>query len=521
MLSPTEQRYAQIEKEALASTWVCERLSDYLVGTCFHLETDHKPLVSIFTTKPLDSLSPRLQRFRLRLLRFDFTVSHVPGKDLITADILSRKPLLEIDPTLEEVCSLHVAEVFFCCTINKLKEIIDAQKADDLLEAVRSYSIHGWPERKNISPLLDPYWNKRHNFSVFDDVLVMDSRIVLPRSLLPETLQRIHTGHLGITKCRDRTKEILWWPGWSDEIKNLIDGCTICAQFRPPRHEPLMQLHFPSRPWQKVGMDIMKVGGSWYLVMIDRYSRFPEVEKLENCRMETIIEKMKAILGRHGIPDEIYTDNGPQINPFFGSRTFDDFKNKFGFRLVTRSPMYPQSNGLAEAAVKIVKNIIEKEKDWQLGLLVYRNSPLENGYSPAQLSMNRKLRDLLPITETQLKAAIPDNSRVTEKEVIRRKRIERNYNTRHGVSPQPALQPGTKVFVKDLKKFGEVLAPSGEPRSYIINTDAGASIRRNRYGLTPLSRSVEPIAHPGPAMSDTSTSARPRRIIVPPQRLNL
>ena len=89
-LTTTERRYAQIEKEALATTWACERLADYLIGKRFHVETDHKPLVPILGSKNLEEMSPRIQRLGMRLLRFDFTVSHVPGKSLITADALSR-----------------------------------------------------------------------------------------------------------------------------------------------------------------------------------------------------------------------------------------------------------------------------------------------------------------------------------------------------------------------------------------------------------------------------------------------
>ena len=79
-LTSTEQRYAQIEKEALATTWACERLADYLVGKTFHVETDHKPLVPLLGSKNLDEMPPRIQRLRMRLLRFHFTISHVPGK---------------------------------------------------------------------------------------------------------------------------------------------------------------------------------------------------------------------------------------------------------------------------------------------------------------------------------------------------------------------------------------------------------------------------------------------------------
>ncbi len=89
-MSSTEQRYAQIEKEALAITWACERFSDYLIGADFHVETDHKPLVPLLSTKLLDELPLRVQRFRMRLMRFTFTISHTPGKDLVTADARPR-----------------------------------------------------------------------------------------------------------------------------------------------------------------------------------------------------------------------------------------------------------------------------------------------------------------------------------------------------------------------------------------------------------------------------------------------
>ena len=87
-MTQTEQRYAQIEKEALAFTWACERMSDYLVGLQFHVQTDHKPLVPLFSSKNLEELPLRVQRFRMRIMRFQFTISYVPGKNLESADTL-------------------------------------------------------------------------------------------------------------------------------------------------------------------------------------------------------------------------------------------------------------------------------------------------------------------------------------------------------------------------------------------------------------------------------------------------
>jgi len=70
----------------LAVTWACKRLRGYLSGLDFTIRTDHKPLITLLKSRPLDDLPPRIIRFRLRLLRFTFSIIHVPGKNLITAD---------------------------------------------------------------------------------------------------------------------------------------------------------------------------------------------------------------------------------------------------------------------------------------------------------------------------------------------------------------------------------------------------------------------------------------------------
>ena len=93
-ITPTEQRYAQIEKEALALTWACERVQDHLVGLHFCVETDHKLLVSLFSSKILDMLPLRVQRFRMRMMRFSISICHVPGKQLLTANALSQAPTM-------------------------------------------------------------------------------------------------------------------------------------------------------------------------------------------------------------------------------------------------------------------------------------------------------------------------------------------------------------------------------------------------------------------------------------------
>ena len=109
-LTATEQRYAQIEKEVLAFTWGCERFADYLVGLRFTIETDHKPLVPLFSYKNLDELPLRVQRFRMRM-RFLFSINYVPGKSLIVADTLSRAPLSEEKSDLQDEADAFLSVV--------------------------------------------------------------------------------------------------------------------------------------------------------------------------------------------------------------------------------------------------------------------------------------------------------------------------------------------------------------------------------------------------------------------------
>ena len=104
----------QIEKEALALTWACERFSDYLVEMVFYCETDHKPLIPLLSTKNLDELPPRIQRFHMHLMRYHFTISHVPGKNLVIADTLSRAPMPDthlVDQDFNAEVEAYVATV--------------------------------------------------------------------------------------------------------------------------------------------------------------------------------------------------------------------------------------------------------------------------------------------------------------------------------------------------------------------------------------------------------------------------
>lgn len=118
--SETEGRYAQIEKEALAVTWACEQFSKYLLGRPFSVETDHMPLVPLLSSKHLGNLLPRTLHFCLRLAWYDFTIYHVPRKQLYTADALSQAPYGSKDSSSKE---LEDVEAYVATVISNLPAI--------------------------------------------------------------------------------------------------------------------------------------------------------------------------------------------------------------------------------------------------------------------------------------------------------------------------------------------------------------------------------------------------------------
>ena len=119
-ISETETRYAQIEKEALAITWACEKFSTYILGKHISIGTDHKPIIPLLGCKHLDNLPPRVLRFRLRLMRFSYSIQHVPGKLLYAADTLSRAPLRGNNSDPQALEEQSDAELFIATMISHL-----------------------------------------------------------------------------------------------------------------------------------------------------------------------------------------------------------------------------------------------------------------------------------------------------------------------------------------------------------------------------------------------------------------
>ena len=504
-------------------------------------------MVAVFDTKKLDEITPKLLRMRLRLIRYSYDIRYIPGKQLGAAAILSRRPLLQYkdDDDLEEHITPYVKGVTtgLPASDERLCQIILKQQNDLICQKLIEYSKTGWPTRKRTPLDLQEYWQHQGEIALSEGILLKVSRILIPGAVRRDILRKLHDGHQGITKCRARARESVWWSGLSRNIETLIMECSQCIQESGNHHESLMPAEFPERPWQKVTMDLFHLSDKWFLLVTDCYSRYPEVAALSSLRETEVITHLKSVFARHGTSEIVYSDNGTHFGPMLTSK-FAQFAKKWEFRHVTTSPRFPQSNGFVEAAVKIIKRSLKKSDDAYKALQNYRATPTPNGFSPAELLTGRRIRTAVPIIRVKLDPQIPDVKLIREREEKRRDVQKSNYDRHHGVRELTELEPGDSVWIVDRRVSGTIVRRDSTSRSYIVPTGT-RELRRNRFHLIPLAKEPEdddediwpehddqgqqtaPAAESGDNYpTSSSTQARERttrseRISRPPNKLDL
>ena len=304
-------------------------------------------------------------------------------------------------------------------------------------------------------------------------------------------LQLIHVGHLGAEKQKRLARQSLYWPNMNKDIDSEVQECNVCLKYRRAQSkQPLLETQDGKLgPWDRVGMDLMMWEGKTYLVMVDYFSNYPEVALLTTTTASSVINQVKSVFGRHGIPRIVCSDNGPQ----FSAWEFAQFAKSWGFQHQTSSPYYPRANGQAEKAVGIVKQLLNRAKergeDPYLALLAYRKAPRELGASPSQLLMGRTIRSQLP--EIMHGKQVVSEAVEMKRERIR-KASEKYYN--QGAKELTRLHRDAVVRVRG-KHWDEkaVVLDEVAPRSYRVRLENGAIYRRNRQELLQVRENFENI----------------------------
>lgn len=485
-LSNTEQNYANIERELLACVFGAERFHTYLFGKPFMIQSDHKPLEMI-TKKTLSAAPARLQRMLLRLQRYDYCITYRPGKEMVLADSLSRLPSKQDAKEIQ----LDTQVCFVQFSSERLQELRDSTSCDRVLCILQKYIMHGFPEKKReVHSSVRAYWAFRDELSIEDGMILKGNQIIIPSSLQYAYLERIHEGHQGITRCQQRARASIYWPGINNDIERIVTKCFSCQKHQPLQpKEPLESVvpDVPNIPWHTLSTDLFTFHGQEYLIIADYHSKFPIVQKLSSDSTSNAVASVtNKVICMFGIPTRIISDNGPQ----FIGKPYKDLIHRHGIAHITSSPLHPKSHGFIERTIRTIKGLMTKSTDCEQALLSYRTTPLGPQMpSPAELLFNRKIPSNLPI---HIKVQVSD--------AFRRRQEDRNHNATTAYNEHSReltdLQLDERVYYRDVAQRtwlpGKVIGVGPEPRSYTIKCNAtGRSLRRNRVLLRPRATEIQ------------------------------
>ena len=200
------------------------------------------------------------------------------------------------------------------------------------------------------------------------NLLLQDTRIVLLNSLGTQAINIAHEDHQALVKTKKLLRNKVWSPGIDELTENIIKHSLACEANGPASHpEPLKMTTLMTVPWHTVNIAFLGPlpTGEYLLFVIDEYSRFPEVE-IVTCTSTTFtIPKLEGIFARHDIPENLISDNGPQIL----SSDIGDFMIENGpvHRRIT--PLWSQAHAQAEIFMKLLKKAIRSaaidKRNWR------------------------------------------------------------------------------------------------------------------------------------------------------------
>ena len=318
--------------------------------------------------------------------------------------------------------------------ITNIKEI--AQKDNDYQELQQTI-INGFPNSiEKLNSGIRPYWNIRNNLSVVDDLILYNTRIVIPKEARKDILSKLLSSHQGIEKTKRRARLIVYWPCINNDISTTVAACVPCQEHRPSQQkEEIIQTETPKRVFEHVSMDFFTCYRKNYLVYTDCLSGWPCIENFGNgLSTKKLIHTCKKWFSQYGVPSTISSDGGPQ----FRSYEFQKFLQKYSVKHRMFSPYNSQSNGHAEINVKAMKQLILKTTDngniendnFLTAILEYRNTPKHNGLSPAEILMGHQLRSNIPIHHSAFSSKwIKKDDELNKNISVQLKKSERYYNS--------------------------------------------------------------------------------------------
>lgn len=193
-----------------------------------------------------------------------------------------------------------------------LRKLQLATEADENLKELMSVIHRVWPDSKDsLSSGVQTYFPLREELKVQDGLVFNNDRVVVSLSERHDMMERAHSSHIGLQTCL-KAKESVYWPNLYSDFESYIRICDTCNTYLMKNtKEPMIPHETPSRPWEKVGVDLVYGNGNDYLLTVDYYS---EIDRLHDKTSTEVIRMLKAHFSSNALPGTVVSDNGPPFN---------------------------------------------------------------------------------------------------------------------------------------------------------------------------------------------------------------
>ena len=350
-----ERNYQIYDRELLAIIRALEAWRHFLQGSPHPIEilTDHKNLTYF---KSAQKVNRRQARWKIFLDSFNYKLKYNPGKELVQADALSRRPDHDRGENDNQDVILLKEEVFAKAVNVELQERIRSNKARDpqLIDLLTS---KGKIQQR-------PGFGKPEDWTDDEGILLYKDRVYVPpdddlrRDIVKMHHEPIHMAHPGIQKTKDLVKRDYYWDGMSQFISNYVQGCATCQTTKVrtnPTKAPLMPIPHSGNtvPFQVITMDYItdlpptEDGYDAIQVVVDHdvskaavYS--PCTKQITAMGAAKLL--WKDTFSRYGLPQKIISDRGPQ----FAAQAFRELHEVLGIQTSLSTAYHPQTDGQTE-----------------------------------------------------------------------------------------------------------------------------------------------------------------------------